>query len=74
MTSYTAMNMDRFHSSESVAGSGAPRRCRNCARIGIMSSGFAKPSAARRSASSGSASSAIVFTCSSTSSGSMNPA
>src|SRR5207237_875067 len=45
MTSYTTMKSDRFHSSESLGGSGEPGRCRNCANVGATSSGFAKPSA-----------------------------
>ena len=74
MTSYTTMKSDRFHSSESLGGSGDPGRCRNCANVGATSSGFAKPSSRSFGGSFSAAFSSFGSIRSSTISGSMKPA
>ncbi len=74
MTSYTTMYIARFHSSESLAGSLTPGRWRNCASVGAIVSGFAKPSSWSFSPTRVMPSGSDGCTLSSTRIGSMKPA
>ena len=68
------MNIERFHSSESLEGSVDPGRWRNWPSVGATISGFANPSSRSFGAIFAAASSSFGSIRSSTRMGSMKPA